>query len=194
MTQTLTLYLTSFSSTSLYCSDFYFLTHRPFGTWRDPCCESGRFILPPHAVKLQPPPTSYLHPSPDWCICSSPLMAFVLLGPQRKSLLGFKASSFLFYKEQKQNSVNLPLFVYYLWLTLLYLRKGRDHEVCLVTIPSAVDNGCCDHPLPPLLRYWSLGLCLSQCTFAVQQSWQNPNYMSPSTGCKTKLHVSCSLQ
>lgn len=150
----------------------------------------------PRTVKLKPPPTCYLHPSPDWCICSLPLVAFVLLSPQEKPLniLSRALSLFLLLKKKQKCSSFAP------WLHVVLsdfaVSVGRERAGGRsLMLPFAGDNGLLRSSpaaITPLLISWFLSSCVSQCTFALQQGWWNRNYILPSTGCKTKLQVGCS--
>lgn len=155
--------LTSSSTTSRYHSDFYFQTYQPLRPDRIPAVIEAQLFFrhSPCAVKLQPTRTPYLHPSPDWCICSLPLVAFVLRSPQEKPLniLSQALSPFLLLKKNN-NTVNLP-FVCTLFVTDYALSVGRERsgEVRRHYLSLEI-TGCCDLPWSPLLHYWSLGSCL----------------------------------
>lgn len=121
-------YLSSSSTSSAYCSEFHFFNMWTLRTWQDPLCDRDGFILPPQRiVKLQPPPTSYRHPSPDWCICSLPPVAFVLGCLLRKSHLTFQDLNGFPLSKNPKSVVNL-VFVFMLFVTDFAVSSRKERE------------------------------------------------------------------
>lgn len=116
------------------------------------------FCHGPWAVKLQQPPTSYLHPSADSCKWSFPLVAFVLPGAQEKLLnISSKVFSLFFNLKTKKMHLIWPLCC----LGAILLLDGSVQD-CRFYLSSEI-MGCCFLPLPPLLHYWSLASFLLVC-------------------------------